>query len=105
MSHDWICDPKGFQFELIASPEAAAIEARSSIMGDEVRFQPARRLIAKFPAPCRIRLKRNGKTIAERLGDQLEYAVDAPGVYRIEGWVELGGEERGWLYSNPIYVR
>jgi hypothetical protein len=23
----------------------------------------------------------------------------------VEGWLELGGEERGWIYSNPIYVR
>ena len=28
-----------------------------------------------------------------------------PGVYRVEGWLTLGGEDRGWIYSNPIYVR
>ena len=43
--------------------------------------------------------------IAERSGDRLEHEVTAPGVYRIEGWLEVGGEERPWLYSNPIYVR
>ena len=47
----------------------------------------------------------DGKVITERSGDSLEYDVVAPGVYRVEGWLELGGEERGWVYSNPIYVR
>jgi hypothetical protein len=105
VSHDWICDPNGFQFELVASSGAKATIAPLAIMGDEVRFQSSLRLVARFPAPCRIRLVRGGKTIAEQLGDQLEHVIEAPGVYRVEGWVKLGGEERGWLYSNPIYVR
>ena len=24
---------------------------------------------------------------------------------RFPRWLELGGEERGWVYSNPVYVR
>jgi hypothetical protein len=55
--------------------------------------------------PCHIRLLRGGRLIAERSGDTLEHEVDAPGVYRIEGWLQVGGEERPWFYSNPIYVR
>ena len=27
------------------------------------------------------------------------------GVYRVEGWLKLDGEDRPWIYSNPIYVR
>ncbi len=77
---------------------------RAASMGDLVRFQPSLRLVAQFPASCRIRLKRGGKTVTEQAGDRLEHPIDTPGVYRVEGWVELGGEERGWLYSNPIYA-
>jgi hypothetical protein len=45
----------------------------------------------------------------ERL-ERLRRAKGAParslkGVYRVEGWLECGGEERGWVYSNPIYIR
>jgi hypothetical protein len=29
--------------------------------------------------------------------------VSDPGVYRVEDWLKCG-EERGWIYSNPIYV-
>ena len=74
-------------------------------MGDEVNFAPGGKLVAQFPVSCRIRLVSGGKVIAEREGDRLEHDVQAPGVYRVEGWLALGGETRGWIYSNPIYVR
>ena len=32
-------------------------------------------------------------------------AVAAAGVYRVEGWLKVDGEERPWIYSNPIYAR
>ena len=63
------------------------------------------RLLARFPVACHVRLLRSGVVIAERRGESIEYAVAAPGVYRVEGWLDVGGEERGWVYSNPIYVR
>ena len=43
--------------------------------------------------------------IAETTGDHLEHRLSAPGVYRVEGWLALGGEDRPWVYSNPIYVK
>ena len=58
-------------------------------------------------SPCHVTFgcSRNGRVIAERRGESLEHVVNAPGVYRVEGWLEVGGEERGWVDSNPIYVR
>jgi len=97
VSHDWMCDATGFSF-LLSRP------ARS-IMGDEVRFAAGQKLAARFPVACHIRLLRNGKVVSELEGDQLEYAVEGTGVYRVEGWLKLDGEDRPWIYSNPIYVR
>jgi hypothetical protein len=74
-------------------------------MGDEAKFAPGARLVARFPVPCHIRLLSGGQSIAERRGEQLEAEVKAPGVYRVEGWLEVDGEERPWLFTNPIYVR
>ncbi len=75
-------------------------------MGDEVRFAAdQQKLQARFPVACHIRLLRNGKPVADLEGDQLEYGVAAAGVYRVEGWLKVDGEERPWIYSNPIYVR
>ena len=41
----------------------------------------------------------------ELAGDTLEFAVNSSGVYRVEGWLDVAGERRPWVYSNPIYVR
>lgn len=100
VSHDWMCDPTGSLFELISTANGFRC-----LMGDEVRFADDQRLVARFPVPCHIRLLRTGRLIAQRSGDKLEHKVTAPGVYRVEGWLEVGGEERPWFYSNPIYVR
>ena len=109
VSHDWMCDPTGFRFELIDSARsrdgASPGSERRTVIGDVVTFATGMRLVAEFPAACRIRLIKSGKSIDERSGARMEYAIQSPGVYRVEGWLDLAGEERGWIYSNPIYVR
>ena len=97
VSHDWMCDATGFSF-VLSGPGPA-------IMGEETRFAAGQKLLARFPVACRIRLIRDGKALADQEGDQLEYAVADPGVYRVEGWLKMDGEDRPWIYSNPIYVR
>ncbi len=74
-------------------------------MGDEVTFAPGQRLVARFPVTCQIRLMSGGKMLGEKTGDHFEHVVAAPGVYRVEGWLDVAGERRPWIYSNPIYVR
>ena len=50
-------------------------------------------------------LLEGGKIVEQNSGDRLEIDVSRQGVYRVEGWLKCGGEERGWIYSNPIYIR
>ena len=97
VSHDWMCDATGFSFG-IPGP-------KFSIMGDEVTLKKGQKLAARFPVKCRIRLIRNGEEIADLESDRLEHPLESPGVYRVEGWLKLDGEDRPWIYSNPIYVR
>ena len=97
ISHDWMCDATGFSFVLSAPDKA--------IMGDEAKFAAGQKLLAQFPVACHIRLIQDGKAIADQESDHLEYAVGAPGVYRVEGWLKVDGEARPWIYSNPIYLR
>jgi hypothetical protein len=98
--HDWICDPSNSRFELMTAGGVPPV-----MMGDEAKLAPGSRLVARFPVSCRLRLLNGGRLVAERVGDQLEHEVAAPGVYRVEAWLEIGGEERPWLFTNPIYVR
>jgi hypothetical protein len=100
VGHDWICDPTGSRFELVS-----ATNQPLAIMGDERPFVPDQKLLAQFPVACHIRLLSGGRPIAERSSDHLEHTVTTPGVYRVEAWLEVDGEERPWLYSNPIYLR
>ncbi len=104
VSHDWMCDPTGFRF-VLKQPVVDASNPELVMMGDEVKFQPGMRLEAQLPAPCTIRLLRAGKLITEQEGRQLDFELTEPGVYRVEGWLTLDGEQRGWIYANPIYVR
>ena len=46
-----------------------------------------------------------GETVASATGSHLDALVKGPGAYRIEAWLDVGGESRPWIYSNPIYVR
>ena len=97
VSHDWMCDATGFSF-VLSAPEKA-------LMGEETKFGAGQKLLAQFPVACRIRLIQDGKGIVDQESDHLEYVVAGPGVYRVEGWLKLDGEDRPWIYSNPIYVR
>ena len=73
-------------------------------MGDEVNFAPGQKLMARFPVTCHIRLLSRGECSRDER-DHFEHAIDPPGVYRVEGWLDVAGERRPWIYSNPIYVR
>lgn len=96
VAHDWMCDATGFQFGLV-EPNLP--------MGGETTFAAGLKLRALFPVPCSIRLIKDGREILALEGDSLEYEPTEPGVYRVEGWLDVGGERRGWLYANPVYLR
>lgn len=102
VSHDWMCDPTGFRFQLMASDST---QSPLAIMGGEVPFSPNQKLVVEFPVSCRIRMLNSGRVVADEVSDRLEFPVMAAGVYRVEGWLTLDGEERPWVYSNPIYLR
>lgn len=98
VSHDWMCDPTGFRFLAVNNGETL-------LMGAETAFKPGWKLEAEFPVACNIRLIRNGQVLHESKGDTFNHPIADSGVYRIEGWLTIDGEERVWIYSNPIYFR
>jgi hypothetical protein len=103
VSFDWMGDATGFRFTAVHGTGDAKPDALS---GDEIPLQTGLRLAAQFPLPCsRIRLIRNGAQVALGRGYTFDHRVTEAGVYRMEGWLRLDGEERCWILSNPIYVR
>lgn len=101
VSHDWICDAKGFAFE--AQARDGAVLGR---MGDRVALKDAPRLQVRMPVPAHVRLMRQGEQVAVAEGKaDVTFPVSAPGVYRVEAWETLDQELRPWIFSNPIYVQ
>ncbi|MFO0939013.1 MAG: hypothetical protein U0798_21125 [Gemmataceae bacterium] len=101
VAHDWICDPKGFQF----LAESSNLE-RVGIMGDDVTLIKGLQLKANLTAPAYIRLMRAGVEVAKwDSAASIAFPVEKAGAYRLEAWMKLDGEYRPWIYSNPIYVR
>jgi len=76
------------------------------IMGDEIKLDAAATLQVIAPTRCRIRMIRNGENVADCQNDvSLTFIPTEPGAYRVECFIEHRGKERGWIFSNPIYLR
>lgn len=75
------------------------------IMGDKVRMDAGATLQAKAPAPANIRLVHHGEVVASVENEtHLTHIPIDEGAYRIECSIPFKGKERGWIYSNPIYL-
>jgi hypothetical protein len=95
---DWFADPTGFVYQAEAADKTWPI-------GSEVTLVDGLRLRAEAPLEGRFRLVRNGEVILDENGPAVDYAVETPGVYRVEVWLKVADEERPWILTNPIYVR
>jgi len=99
VAHDWLCDATGFAFVARTSRRAGLI------MGDEIKLDSELKVSAATPVKCTLKLIRNGEVIQSANANRLDFEVKTPGTYRVEAWLELDGEQRPWIYSNPIYIR
>jgi hypothetical protein len=97
VAHEWLADPTGF--ELVAKDGDKVYE-----MGDSVELKPGLQLQTRAPLDGWFQLIRNGQRLARVKGASHSFPVQAPGVYRVEVWLEVDDEERPWIYSNPIWV-
>jgi hypothetical protein len=100
VAHDWLCDPTGFCF-------LAQVEGGKTVgmMGDQVGIGRGVVLKASFPVECLIKVILDGQVLSETRGDVVQVRAERPGVFRVEGFLMIDGEQRPWIYSNPIYIR
>jgi hypothetical protein len=99
VAYDLPAPTRGFRFR------AKGLE-HSAIMGDEIPAKGGVTLQIHTPAKANIHLLKDGKVIAGWLnGQDCTSSVTEPGVYRVEVFRNFLGKKRGWIYSNPIYVR
>lgn len=90
---------RGFRFT------APAAESETT-MGDEVSVRGGVTLQVHLPSFAEIRLLRNGKAVKTAAHAQaLTWLAMEPGAYRVEVYRRYRGRRRGWIFSNPIYIR
>lgn len=75
-------------------------------MGDEGEILEAVTLQVRLPIPTEFRLIQDGRVIKTWQNTQIgAYITNQPGVYRVEAFIRYMGKQRGWIFSNPIYLR
>lgn len=79
--------------------------AAEATLGETLALQRAVELRISCPARALLRLVRDGLVVAEARGRELELLSPKPGVYRAEAYRSHAGRMRGWIFSNPIYVK
>ncbi len=75
-------------------------------MGDELFLCDGVTLQINLPLRTECRLIKDGETI--KIWNKREvctYITREPGVYRVEVYIHFLGKRRGWIFSNPIYIR
>jgi acetyl esterase/lipase len=97
VAHDWLCDPAGFAFVAINNNGVYNI-------GDRAPMLTRTRLSAQAPVSTNLRILHNGAVVAQSTGAQIEFTPTEPGAYRLEAWLDIDGEQRPWIYANPIYL-
>ena len=99
VGYDLPAPTRGFRFK------AKGLE-QSAIMGDEIPIKGGVTFQIHTPSKADIHLLKDGTILSRwRNRQDCTYAVTEPGIYRVEVFRSYLGKKRGWIYSNPIYVR
>ncbi len=96
-------------YERLGPVAGFAFWARSgefeATMGETVTLKRVVELRISVPERALVRLVRDGQTVAQSRGRELALLAPRPGVYRAEAYRTHAGRLRGWIFSNPIYVK
>jgi len=99
VGYDLPAPTRGFRF-------TAQGRERTAGMGDEVPAQGGVTLQAGLPGMADVRLIKDGAVLKTwKNQPTCAHITSEPGVYRIEAYRNYWGAKRGWIFSNPIYVR
>lgn len=98
VGYDLPASTRGFRF-------SAQGREHTALMGDEIKADGSVTLQANLPAQAEVCLLKDGTVIRRARGQALTHVTDEPGVYRVEAYRRYLGRRRGWIFSNPIYVR
>ncbi len=99
VGYDLPASTRGFNF-------SAQGRDTSALMGDEIPAEGGVTLKVKLPHLAECRLLKDGKVLQTwKNREACSHVTTEPGVYRVEVDKHYLGRKRGWIFSNPIYVR
>ena len=99
VGYDLPASTRGFRF-------TAQGKDQTAWMGDEVSARQGVTIQIRLPQAAECRLIKDGKIV--KTWDKRQtctYITAEPGAYRVEVYLHYLGRRRGWIFSNPIYVR
>jgi hypothetical protein len=99
IGYDLPASTRGFNFR------AQGLNSKAA-MGEEITAKNGVTLQIRLPRRSEFHLLKNGEVIKswdDR--DGAAHITTEPGVYRVEAYIEFRGKRRGWIFSNPIYVK
>jgi hypothetical protein len=77
-----------------------------AVMGDELILKDGVTLQIRLPQATECRLIRDGEVVQTwEDRETCMYITTQPGAYRVEAYIHYLGRRRGWIFSNPIYIR
>jgi hypothetical protein len=105
IGYDLPASTRGFHFIASGYEQIAQMgEIISALRG--VTFQIRLPLPTQASPPVECRLVRHGEIVQTWKGQQhCAYITSEPGAYRVEVYLDFQGRRRGWIFSNPIYVK
>jgi hypothetical protein len=90
---------RGFHF-------SAQGKEKTAWMGDEIPLGGGITLQVRIPIRAECRLVKDGKSLKVwKNRDICTFIANQPGAYRVECYLPYLGKQRGWIFSNPIYIR
>lgn len=99
IGYDIPAPTRGFNF-------IATGKSQSAWMGDDLPLDDGVTLQIRLPLPTECRLIKDGTPIKTwRDKEFISHIATQPGVYRVEAYIDYLGKRRGWIFSNPIYIR
>lgn len=99
VAYDLPAPTLGFRF-------TAQGKGKSAMMGDEIPSRNGVTLQVRLPQRAECRLIKDGRTLRTWTDREVaSYTTSEAGVFRVEAYLPFRGKRRGWIYSNPIYVR
>jgi hypothetical protein len=99
VGYDLPASTKGFRF-------SASGHNFTTTMGGMIKLGHGVTLQIVSPQIAEIRLLRNGEIVEqETAGTHKTFIAREPGVYRVEVYIHYKGKPRGWIFSNPIFIK